>query len=202
MSPRPKRLRKISNPPIISGFKPYGNKNAERNRESVFLHLEEYEAIRLCDFEMLNHHEASVIMDVSRPTLTRIYASAREKIAEALVLGKQIIIEGGKIYFDSEWFSCRSCGCHFNNPEKQQPITVCPLCNSTDISNYEQPPEDNSDSLSRCNDICICPECSFEHTHHSGHPCKDEICPECGHRMMRKGTLQSGNQGILNKKSI
>ena len=94
MSPRPIRLRKISNPPIISGFKPYGNKSNTVNTENVFLHLEEYEAIRLCDFEMPNHHKASLIMDVSRPTLTRIYAKARQKIAEALVLGKKIIIEG------------------------------------------------------------------------------------------------------------
>ncbi len=191
MSPRPKRLRKISNPPVISGFKPYGNKNTEKNKESVFLHYEEYEAIRLCDFEMLNHHEASVIMDVSRPTLTRIYARARQKIAEALVLGKQIIIEGGKIYFDSEWFSCKSCGCYFNNPDKQEPVTACPLCKSTDFVSFEQSPEDNSDSHTRCNDICICPECSFEQAHHIGIPCKDEICPECGSMMVRKGTPHS-----------
>ena len=102
--------------------------------ESVFLHFEEYEAIRLCDFEMLNHHEASVIMDVSRPTLTRIYARATTENCRSPGTWKQIIIEGGKIYFDSEWFSCNSCGCYFNNPEKQEPITACPLCKSTDFT--------------------------------------------------------------------
>jgi len=50
-------------------------------------------------------------------------------------MGKQIIIEGGKIYFDSEWFSCQKCGCYFNNPEKQTEIKECPLCKSSDISN-------------------------------------------------------------------
>src|ERR1035437_5521405 len=104
MSPRPLRLRKISNPPIISGFRPYGNHKTDKKPEVIFLYLEEYEALRLCDYNMFNHHQAAETMDISRPTLTRIYARARQKIAEALVLGKQIIIEGGKIYFDSEWF--------------------------------------------------------------------------------------------------
>jgi predicted DNA-binding protein (UPF0251 family) len=134
MSPRPFRLRKVRNPPIISGFKPYGNKKNSGKAESVFLNLEEYEALRLCDYEMMNHHQASVLMGVSRPTFTRIYSKARQKIAEALVLGKQIIIEGGKVYFDSEWYSCNACGCYFNNPEKLEEIKECPLCKSINIS--------------------------------------------------------------------
>lgn len=137
MTPRPFILRKISNPPVISGFKPYGNKQKSGRTESVFLYLEEYEALRLCDYEMLNHHQASALMAVSRPTLTRIYSKARQKIAEALVLGKQIIIEGGKIYFDSGWFSCKSCGCYFNNPDKQEKINECPLCRSGNFVSYE-----------------------------------------------------------------
>ena len=193
MSPRPTRLRKISNPPIISGFKPYGNKNAEKSKESVFLHYEEYEAIRLCDFEMLNHHKASVIMDVSRPTLTRIYARARQKIAEALVKGCQIIIEGGKIYFDSEWFKCNNCSCYFNNPDKEEAIMECPLCASNNILNYEQANDEAEETVARCDDFCICPACSYELPHRFGHPCKDEICPDCGNLMVRKVTPHSRN---------
>ncbi len=186
MSPRPIRLRKISNLPVISGFKPYGNKNDAGKTENVFLYLEEYEALRLCDFEMLNHQQASVLMAVSRPTLTRIYSRARQKIAEALVFGKQIIIEGGKIYFDSEWFLCTECGCYFNNPDKQIEIKECPLCKSADFTNYKQPSEANSDSLTKFNNICICPECSFEQALQFGLPCKDETCPECGNLMDMK----------------
>ncbi len=135
MSPRPLRLRKISDPPVISGFKPYGGAR-KRNIESVFLHLEEYEALRLCDYEKLNHFKASVLMSVSRPTLTRIYSKARQKVAEAFILGKQIIIEGGKIYFDSDWYLCSKCGCYFNNPDKLTDIQHCPLCNSTKFSRF------------------------------------------------------------------
>ncbi len=133
MSPRPIRYRKISIPPVISGFKPYGGNSNNRHSRAVFLQIEEYEALRLVDFEMLNHTQASVIMDVSRPTLTRICARARQKVAEAFVVGKQIIIEGGKIYFDNEWFTCRSCRCFFNNPIDGTGID-CPLCGSKDIS--------------------------------------------------------------------
>jgi predicted DNA-binding protein (UPF0251 family) len=191
MSPRPIRLRKVSNPPIISGFKPYGNKNSGNNAESVFLHYEEYEALRLCDYEMLNHHKASVIMDVSRPTLTRIYARARQKIAEALVKGSQIIIEGGKIYFDSEWFSCKACGCYFNNPDKQEAVKECPLCKSSNFSIYEHAGDDPEESLTQCSDICICPSCGYEQPHQLGKRCNQEICPNCSKNMVRKGTPHS-----------
>ena len=96
--------------------------------ETIFLNLEEYEAIRLCDYEMLNHHQASILMAVSRPTLTRIYSKARQKIAVALVQGKQIIIEGGKIYFDSEWYSygqrepCRNGGASASAPRRYRSV--------------------------------------------------------------------------------
>jgi predicted DNA-binding protein (UPF0251 family) len=135
--PRPFRLRKISNPPIITGFKPYGNNINGNKSEVVFLQLEEYEALRLCDFEMLNHFKAAQQMGVSRPTLTRIYDRSRKKIAEAFVLGKQLVIEGGKIYFDNDWFSCEECGCFFNNPVKHEEIRNCPLCGSANFLNYQ-----------------------------------------------------------------
>lgn len=190
MSPRPVRLRKVSNPPVISGFKPYGNKNGQGEAGGVFLKYEEYEALRLCDYEMLNHHQASLMMGVSRPTLTRIYAKARYKIAEAIVKGNQIIIEGGKVYFDSDWYICLSCGCYFTNPEKEEEILKCPLCGDEDISNCAQAGEhpDQIISGSGCNSICVCPACGFEQQHQHGHPCRQEACPECGGRMYRKGS--------------
>ena len=119
MSPRIKRPRKILNPPVIKGFKPYGSDSANQNTEPVFLLFEEYEALRLCDYDMINHLPASEIMGISRPTFTRIYSAARQKIAKAFVEGRQISIEGGKVYYDSDWYNCNKCGCDFNNPEKE-----------------------------------------------------------------------------------
>ncbi len=141
MSPRQLRPRKLSAPPRISGMKPYGDQLPKGKPEALFLQFEEYEALRLCDYLNLNHHQASMQMDVSRPTLTRIYARARQKVARALVEGKQIIVEGGKVYFDSDWYACRACGCHFNHPDKHKEVTACALCGSRDIAHCEGEPE-------------------------------------------------------------
>ncbi|MBE0668920.1 MAG: DUF134 domain-containing protein, partial [Bacteroidales bacterium] len=186
MSPRPKRLRRVSNPPLVSGFRPYGGAAKDRHPQSVFLHLEEYEVIRLCDFENLNHHEAARVMDVSRLTLTSIYAQARAKIADAIVSGKQIIIEGGKIYYDSEWYKCNGCNCLFNQPEKSIAPSGCPLCGSDRIVSYVPSDEVTPTTCHSNADICVCPACGFEKRHEAAQPCKEEICPVCGSRLMRK----------------
>ncbi|HRT48304.1 MAG TPA: DUF134 domain-containing protein [Bacteroidales bacterium] len=141
MSPRPVKMRRIGKPPVISGMKPYGFADNRTSSGKVFLNLEEYESLRLCDFYMLHQCQAAEMMGVSRPTLTRIYSSARMKIAEAIVEGKQIVIEGGKIYFDSSWYFCNDCGCFFNNPGNKGNPEKCPLCGSTMIVNYDLLPE-------------------------------------------------------------
>ena len=134
MSPRPKNIRKVNDMPVAAGFKPIGLNGCCKN--TIFLHFEEYEAIRLCDYEMKTQQEASVSMGVSRPTLSRIYVSARQKIAKALVRGVTIMIEGGAAYTDSEWFRCGVCGLVFNNinPTLKIRKMECPICHSNDIS--------------------------------------------------------------------
>jgi uncharacterized protein len=133
---RQKRNRKVTSPPHFKGFKPIGLDESS----PVVLNYEEYEAIRLCDYELLGQMEAAGIMDVSRPTFTRIYESARRKVAQAFVEGKAIVFEGGKVYFDTEWFYCKSCGCWFNHLAKDEKVTECGLCGSIEI---EQCNEDN-----------------------------------------------------------
>ena len=134
MSPRPKNIRKVNDMPVTAGFKPIGLNGCCKN--TIFLHFEEYEAIRLCDYEMKTQQEASVSMGVSRPTLSRIYVSARQKIAKALVRGVTIMIEGGAAYTDSEWFRCGACGFLFNNinPALKIRKMECPACHSDDLS--------------------------------------------------------------------
>ena len=134
MSPRPKNIRKVNNMPPVAGFKPIASNICRK--DAIFLHFEEYEAIRLCDYEMKTQQEASVSMGVSRPTLSRIYTSARQKIAQALVRGVAIMIEGGVAYTDSEWFHCGVCGFVFNNIKPALKIRKmeCPVCHSNDIS--------------------------------------------------------------------
>ncbi|NSW44373.1 MAG: DUF134 domain-containing protein [Bacteroidales bacterium] len=188
MSPRIKTLRKVSNPPIVKGFKPYGISSDKSHYEDVKLLYEEYEAIRLCDYDMLNHYQASVLMGVSRPTFTRIYASALKKIAKAMVEGRPISFEGGKIYFDSNWYQCYNCGCYFNNPEKEKTIEHCPLCGSIKVSEFEYEYNNENTTINENDDFfCVCPNCGYEQKHQYGEPCVKQICPRCHIVMKRNG---------------
>ncbi|MFZ5941378.1 MAG: DUF134 domain-containing protein [Bacteroidota bacterium] len=186
MSPRSKTLRKVLNPPQVKGFKPYGPEVKEPGKEPVYLLLEEFEALRLCDYLHLNHHDASLQMNVSRPTLTRIYAAALHKIATAFVEGRPLSIEGGKVYFDSDWYHCNSCRCHFNNPEKETDVRNCPLCGSTDFSVLNDLPQEEDSVPDACNGYCVCETCGYEIRHVRGVPCKEHFCPRCNSPMRRK----------------
>ncbi len=170
----------MNNPPHFKGFRPIG---LPEEINPVVINYEEYEAIRLSDYELNGHVEASRIMGISRPTYTRIYESARRKVAQAFVLGKTIVFEGGKVYFDSEWYTCSNCGCWFNHPAKEEEIKNCTLCGSADIEQYHESSQPGSSE-----DICICPICGSEKMHTPGMPCQNEICPTCNCQMIRKGT--------------
>ena len=120
--------------PSVSGFRPYGNGVDKSKKECVFLFYEEHEALRLCDYEKMNQSEAASVMQISRPTFTRIYMSAREKIAKAFVEGLRISVEGGKVELNSEWYVCNECKAIFSRTGNE--TTTCGLCGSTDIAPY------------------------------------------------------------------
>lgn len=183
MSPRIKRIRKVLSPPLVKGFKPYGPELPEQAKEAIMLFYEEYEALRLCDYDGYNHHAASIIMGISRPTFTRIYASVRQKISQAFVEGRQISIEGGKVYFDSDWFECNQCSSYFNNPEKQLSISACPLCGSEDIQIYSLETNGQIEKDNCHSNKCFCPNCGYEETNESGHQQTRNLCPKCNRRM-------------------
>ena len=119
---RTRNNRVVLQPPRIKGFHPIGNYRLEMETTNIF--LEEYESIRLLDYDALSQVEAAQIMQVSRPTLTRIYQSARKKIAKALVEGTLITIEGGHAIFSEAWNDCPECHCRFNISGGNS----CPLC--------------------------------------------------------------------------
>ncbi|HYQ56015.1 MAG TPA: DUF134 domain-containing protein [Draconibacterium sp.] len=127
--PRRKRNRRIQVPPVIKGMSVYGVRGRKTNE--VILHLEEYEAIRLLDYQNLTQEEAAVFMDVSRPTLTRIYEEARNKVATAFVEGRDLIFRGGDVYFDKNWYKCNSCKASFSDYSDN--VEKCPICNSEDL---------------------------------------------------------------------
>jgi len=91
----------------MKGFKPFGLPLCKI--ESVKLTFEEYESIKLINYEMLSQDDASEKMNVSRPTFTRIYNKALKTIARAFVEGKAIEIEGGDYELENDWFRCKKC---------------------------------------------------------------------------------------------
>ncbi len=88
---RQQRCRRICKEPKYSAFTPIDVKNPEH----IILSVDEYEVIRLVDYENKNHEQCAEIMDISRTTVTEIYKKARFKIAEAFVMGKELNISGG-----------------------------------------------------------------------------------------------------------
>lgn len=101
-----------------------------RDLESVIMTVEEYEALRLADYENLTHEEAAERMNISRPTFTRLYDKARKNVAKAFVEGKAIIISGGAFVSDDYWYRCRSCN---ETTVSSTPEESCDKCHSNDI---------------------------------------------------------------------
>ncbi len=90
--PRPCKFRIITANPVCTVYKPAGV--PARDIEWITLELDEFESIRLLDHQGHDQEHAARIMGVSRPTITRIYSRARQKIASALVNGHAIRIIG------------------------------------------------------------------------------------------------------------
>lgn len=96
--PRPKCRRNICGIPDKNYFKPRGIPTVEL--EEVVLTLDEFEAIRLADYEQMYQEEAAVLMNISRQTFGRIIEAAHKKIADVLLNGKALRIEGGEVHLD------------------------------------------------------------------------------------------------------
>jgi len=133
--PRPKIRRLISKPPCVEGFKPFGI--PAEALEAVVLLFEEYESIKLSDYEKLTHEQSAEKMNISRPTFTRIYEQARRKIAQAFVEGKIIIIgsENENIYTEKRWYRCKNCS-HIEIEEKEE-VKKCNSCYSENIFKFK-----------------------------------------------------------------
>jgi uncharacterized protein len=87
---RPRMMRRIRGRPNSSYFKPAGIRMIDL--EETEISMEEFEAIRLVDFEEVPQEEAGRKMNISQPTLSRILKTGRKKIADAIVSGKAIKI--------------------------------------------------------------------------------------------------------------
>lgn len=91
--PRPQRCRRICAMPQGKGFLPLEHPHSAG--PPVEFGVDEYEAIRLLDLEGMTQEECAAQMEVSRTTVTGIYETARRKLAEALVQGRGLLVQGG-----------------------------------------------------------------------------------------------------------
>lgn len=128
----PYRRRRVQLPPKFKNFKPSGI--PRKMLEIVSLTFDEYEAIRLADYLGKQHLEASELMDISRPTFTRLIDQARQKLAKAIVEGQELIIDGGNVDFAEALYRCRECGEEQTSPAKDNREN-CPECGSEDLEN-------------------------------------------------------------------
>lgn len=186
--PRQKKCRMIEYPPIYDGYRPIGI--GKDLVDIVSLQLEEYEAIRLADYENLRQEESAKCMQVSRPTFTRIYNSARKKIAQAFVEGKMLLFEGGDINVGDEWYKCNNCNDLLKIHKGEQ--LICSSCMSTDISslkdNIEKWKEEQQiNKIAKQEVVCI--SCGYSLKTNK----KDYACPQCGNRMEIKNKQNKTN---------
>lgn len=134
---RPTKWRRIENVPAVPCFIP-SDKDVDEFPANI-LKFEELEAIRLKDLEGLEQSECAERMEVSRPTFQRILLSAREIIADSLVNGKIIRIEGGNFTRNICPVRCPDCGKEWTESyENMESIKngeyACPACGSKKIA--------------------------------------------------------------------
>ena len=96
--PRPFCPRRVGFVPGVTYFKPAGVPMCELNE--VVVTLDELEALRLADLEGRYQEQAAEQMKISRPTFARVVESARKKVADALINGKALRMEGGPVIQD------------------------------------------------------------------------------------------------------
>lgn len=109
--PRPRKCRTVCCLPECSKFGPLDVKaDAEHY---INMKVDEYETIRLIDLEGLTQEECASQMNVARTTVQMIYNDARKKLAESLVHGKVLRIEGGEYQLCDRYVKpCGKDTCH------------------------------------------------------------------------------------------
>ncbi len=131
--PRPRKRRRLRRRPRPAIFKPVGLP-LESLTKVTLLH-EELEALRLADLE--GHHQAQAAeqMGISRSTFQRVISAARRKVAEALVNGLALQVEGGTFRVADIRWHCRHCGHNWSleHGSGQGQEAACPACGSRAI---------------------------------------------------------------------
>ena len=134
---RPRNCRRVECLPGSQYFKPRGIPLSVL--EEINMTLDEFEAIRLADLEGLYQDQAAEKMNVSRQTFGRIIDSAHKKVAESLVHGKALKIEGGDFEMNAmRKFKCSDCQHTWGLPHGTGRPGNCPSCQSINIHRAEE----------------------------------------------------------------
>jgi predicted DNA-binding protein (UPF0251 family) len=113
--------------------------------EHAIITIDEMEAMRLSDYEGLNQEEVAQRMQVSRPTVTRMLARAHRVVADALVHGKAIRIEGGDYRLLNSLLQCPNCGHQQDVSTAGEIPQACAKCQSPDIG-LRHPDKDSQET--------------------------------------------------------
>ena len=134
---RPRNCRRVGCLPGSQYFKPRGIPLS--GLEEINLTVDEFEAIRLADLEGLYQDQAAGRMNVSRQAFGRIIESGHKKVAEALVKGKALKIEGGDFDMASmRKFGCFDCQYSWDLPYGTGRPKSCPSCKSGNIHRTDE----------------------------------------------------------------
>jgi predicted DNA-binding protein (UPF0251 family) len=130
---RPQKDRMVAFNPEISYFKPRGIPMIDL--EEVCLTVDQREAIRLSDLLGMSHEDAGRRMGVSRATFGRIIQRARNAVADALINGKAINVEGGsyRIVNKVRLFQCINCKFEWEEPFGSGRPKHCPSCKENEL---------------------------------------------------------------------
>ena len=160
---RPRRFRRVGFQPDVTYFKPKGVMMVDL--EESIITVDELEAVRLKDYEGLDQEKAAKKMNISQPTFHRLLLSARKNIADALVNGKALKIEGGvykMVGFGRGQGAGRGAGMGGGRGRQPGGFGLGP------------------------GGECTCPKCGKVVTHTRGVPCFEIMCPDCKTPMVRK----------------
>lgn len=114
--PRPRKHRRVCSHPPCTSFKPCGG-----DGQAITMTLDEYEVIRLIDFEGLTQEQCAEQMEVARTTVQAIYAGARKALARFIVEGRPLRIDGGDVRFCELYnASCGEGRCKWRNSQSEK----------------------------------------------------------------------------------
>jgi len=133
--PRPPKPRRVGFYPTITYFNPAGVPAAEAGE--IIIGVDEWEAIRLKDYLGIDQQESAEYMNLAQSTFQRILASARTKLATAIVEGKAIRIEAGNYQIVGHWF-CRKCGHQWETvlEAERRMHQLCPSCGTEQTNQH------------------------------------------------------------------